>query len=569
MLYKTRKMGRAAAVFAAVIAFMIIAMHGIQAFALTEYIDSWDHWKEAGKPASTWNDVSDAMDQCFSASASLYEAGDADGAYKAINAGYYNYYEVTGFERTAMGHIAGSRKTEVELQFSKAKAVTKSSGTSDELKTELITLMGMVRRDANVLDGITSKDDPPEDTSVTAARLESLMNGGSGSDNSTSESSQASADSTADEGSAESKASVTPGENAVAVGGTGGGWGTFAACFGIILREGLEAILVVGAIIAYLVKKGHKNKLKYVYAGCILAVGASFFSAWLLEQLKLANSANQEIIEGVTALIAVVVLFYVSNWMVSKAEAEAWNKYIEGQVETSAEKGSVFTLGFTAFLAVYREGAEVILFYQPLLDDDESMKMMWGGFAVGCVVLAVVFIAIRFLSVKLPLRPFFLGTSILMFIMSVSFLGSGIKELIEGDVITMTTSDTLTNLIPSNDFFDVLGIYPCWQTLIPQLILITLTIGIFVIQKWKRGNHTECGIVAILFGTIGLHKFYNGKYGKGLLYVVFCWSGIPTVVGLLEGIHYLTETQEEYEEELKPKPKAPKKKPKAEKAGAH
>ena len=565
MIYKARRMSKAAAVLAAVIAFVIIAMHGIQSFALTEYIDSWDHWKEAGKPASTWNDVSDAMDQCFSASASLYEAGDADGAYKAINAGYYNYYEVTGFERTAMGHIAGSRKTEVELQFSKAKAVTKSNGTSDELKTELVTLMGMIRRDANVLDGITSKDDPAEDTSVTAARLEALMSGGSGS--STSDSSAAEA--AADESAAESKSSVTPGENAVAVGGTGGGWGTFAACFGIILREGLEAILVVGAIIAYLVKKGHKNKLKYVYAGCILAIGASFLSAWLLEQLKLANSANQEIIEGVTALIAVVVLFYVSNWMVSKAEAEAWNRYIEGQIETSAEKGSVFTLGFTAFLAVYREGAEVILFYQPLLDDDESMKMMWGGFAVGCVVLAVVFIAIRFLSVKLPLRPFFLGTSILMFIMSISFLGSGIKELIEGDVITMTTSDTLTNLIPTNDFFDVLGIYPCWQTLIPQLILITLTVGIFVIQKWKRGNHTECGIVAILFGTLGLHKFYNGKYGKGLLYAVFCWTGIPTAVGLLEGIHYLTETQEEYENELRPAPKAVNKKAKAAKAEAH
>lgn len=540
---------------AAVLAVLILLSSSITAFASADYIESWNAWKAAGKPAAAWNDVSDAMDQCFSAAASLYESGDKDAAYKAINAAYYNYYEVTGFERTAMGHIAGSRKTEVELQFSKAKTVTKKDGTLDELKTELVTLMGMVRRDANVLDGITSKDDPAEDAGVTAKRLEALMGGSTAE----SESDTSAAESQAETSDDSSKATAV-GENAVSVGGTGGGWGTFAACFGIILREGLEAILVVGAIIAYLVKKGHRSKLKFVYMGCLLAIGASFFSAWLLEQLKLANSANQEIIEGVTALIAVVVLFYVSNWMVSKAEAEAWNKYIEGQISTSAETGSVFTLGFTAFLAVYREGAEVILFYQPLINDDESMKMMWGGFGVGVAVLAVVFLAIRFLSVKLPLKPFFLGTSILMFIMSVSFLGSGIKELIEGDVITMTTSDTLSNLIPSNEFFDILGIYPCYETLIPQLILVTLTVAIFVIQKWKRNNHIECGVVAILLGTLGLHKFYNGKYGKGMLYVLFCWTGIPTVIGFLEGAHYLIESQEEYEEEQRPRPKAPKSK---------
>ena len=562
MSERIRTGGRLAAVMLAVLtALMLTAVQGIQAFAATDYIESWNDWKDAGKPSSTWNDVSDAMDQCFSAAASFYEAGDKDSAYKAINAGYYNYYEVTGFERTAMGRIAGSRKTEVELQFSKAKTVTKKDGTLDELKTELVTLMGMVRRDANVLDGITDKDDPAEDTSVTSARLEALISGGDAASAADSGSESDSASAASDDMS--KAGSVTVGENAVAVGGTGGGWGTFAACFGIILREGLEAILVVGAIIAYLVKKGHKNKLKIVYAGCVLAIGMSFFSAWLLEQLKLANSANQEIIEGVTALIAVVVLFYVSNWMVSKAEADAWNKYIEGQITTSAETGSTFTLGFTAFLAVYREGAEVILFYQPLMSDDESMKMMWAGFGVGCAVLAVVFLAIRFLSVKLPLRPFFLGTSILMFIMSVSFLGSGIKELIEGDVITMTTSDTLTNLIPSNEVFDVLGIYPCYETLIPQLILVTLTVAIFVIQKWKRNNHIECGVVAILLGTLGLHKFYNGKYGKGMLYVLFCWTGIPTIVGFLEGAHYIIESREEYEEELRPKPKAPKAKAKA------
>lgn len=477
----------------------------------------------------TWNDVVDAMDKVIDDAKTSYQSGDADAAYKGINSAYYDYYEVTGFERITMGSISGSRKSEMELQFSACKAIAKKNGSKDSFDTEADKLKSMLREDANKLDGVSgnsTKSDSEESNS---------------------------ADETA------SSAST----------GLGGGSGivVFSACFGIILREGLEAILVVGAIIAYLVKSGHKNQLKVIYIGCVLAVIASFVCAWLLDLLKLANSANQEVIEGITALIAVVVLFYVSNWMVSKAESEAWTKYIDDKVRSSAEMGSAFTLGFTAFLAVFREGAEVILFYQPYATDSESTGMMWLGFGVGCVVLVGVFLAIRFFSVKLPLRPFFLGTSILMFIMSISFLGAGIKELIEGDVIMMTSPDWLSSIIPTNDLFDVLGVYPCLETIIPQLILVAITFMIFVMQKWKRNNKNEAGILAVLFGGVGMHKFYTGKYGQGILYIIFCWSFVPAILGVMEGIHYLTETQEQFEEELKPKkktrkPKEPKNKEK-------
>jgi len=175
------------------------------------------------------------------------------------------------------------------------------------------------------------------------------------------------------------------------------------------------------------------------------------------------------------------------------------------------------------------------------------------------VVLVFVFLAIRFLSVKLPIRPFFLGTSILMFIMSISFLGSGIKELIEGDVIDMTSPEWLQAIIPFNDVLDVLGVYPCFETLIPQLILIFITLMIFMMQGWKEKRHTEAGVLAIVLGGLGIHKFYLGKYGKGLIYAATCWTFIPAVMSIAEGIHYLTETQEQFEAELAPKPKKAKK----------
>lgn len=546
-----RRTVRFAGALLMVLMFCLTALNGMRVSADTEYYKSFDEYKAAGGAVGSWNDIADAIDDVMEASYEMYHNGDKDGAYDAILCTYNFYYETSGFERTVNGY-SGSEVSKAELQFKTARKAVKKGLTEEEIAAEFHTLSEILHKQANHLDGLG--DDGESGLNLTG-ESEPAQTGAA--DSQEGETAQT---------TTKEKTSVTPGANAVPVGGGGSTMLTFFSCFGIILREGLEAILVVGAIIAYLVKSGNKDKLRAVYAGCVLAVICSFVCAWLLNELKLANTANQEIIEGVTALVAVIVLFYVSNWMVSKAEAEAWTKYIDDQVKVSAETGSVFTLGFTAFLAVFREGAEVILFYQPLLKGEDSMKYVWGGFAVGCAVLAVVFVIIRFLSVKLPIRPFFLGTSILMFLMSVSFLGSGIKELIEGDVIDMTSPEWLQSIIPFNDTLDVLGIYPVLQTLIPQLILILITVMIFVMQNWKQKSKTEAGLLAILFGGLGMHKFYLGKYGQGLLSIIFCWTLIPAVVGVMQGVHYLTIPQAQFDEETAPKKRVKKQKPAAEKA---
>ncbi|MBR1443557.1 MAG: FTR1 family protein [Firmicutes bacterium] len=472
-------------------------------------------WGESEGTYANWTELANKMEEVLEGVKKSYAEGDATTAYDQMNRTYYNFYEVEGFEKSAKSYIKSSRKTEVELQFTKCKSSIKKGEPVETVNGYVDGLRDMLKEDAAVLD----------------------EKFGYSSSSSSQESGEAQEN--ADTQTATSTA-----------GGLGSGANatlTFLGCFGIILREGFEAILVVGAIIAYLVKSGNKDKLKFVYLGSVLAILASFGAAILLDQLKLANTANQEIIEGVTALIAVLVLFYVSNWMVSKAEAEVWSKYIEGQVSSSVEKGSLFTLGFTAFLAVFREGAEVILFYQPFLAQGNT-QMVFAGFFAGCAILVVVYLAIRYLSVKLPIKPFFLATSILMFVMSISFLGSGIRELMEGDVIMMTSPDWLAAIIPTNDILDVLGVYPCLETIIPQLLLTTLTFIIFIMTKWKRNNKTEVGILAILFGGLGIHKFYIGKYGKGMLYAMFCWTFIPAVLGIAEGIHYLCMGEEEFKE---------------------
>ena len=446
-----------------VVLFVFLASLGFETVAKAEgeYYATWKEDQASGKPAKTWDDVANAMDTVFEHAKELYKTGDSKGAYDSVNHGYYGYYETTGFERLTLGKISGARKSEVELQFAACKAVTKNGGSTDEFDKEVDKLKSMIRNDAALLDGkkpVASAKGNAKTGSADEATIRQVV----------------------EEVLAEQSGGSTSAATA-----------TFIACFSIILREGFEAILIVGAIIAYLIKaagddKERKKKLtRPVYVGSLVGIVASFALAWLLDVLTLANSASQEIIEGVTALTAVVVLYYVSNWMLSKSESDSWTNYIKSKTETSAKTGSTMALALTAFLAVFREGAEVVLFFQPMLKD-ENISMVWTGLILGFVVLIFVYYAIHAFSVKIPLRPFFTATSILMFLMSISFLGAGIKELIEGDVIVMTSPEWLAGLIPSTELLDVLGIYPILETLIPQLLLLAVTVVVYL--HWRKKN---------------------------------------------------------------------------------
>ncbi|MDR0665418.1 MAG: FTR1 family iron permease [Helicobacteraceae bacterium] len=257
------------------------------------------------------------------------------------------------------------------------------------------------------------------------------------------------------------------------------GIGVLIASLLIMLREGVEAILVIAAIAAYLVRSGNGQYTKSVYVGAVLAILASVAMAYLIAKVISISGAAQEIVEGAAMLTAVVVLFFVSNWMISKSSEESWKGYIEGKVKAAIGKGSVFALSCAAFLAVFREGAEVILFYQGLFAEAQSYEnMVWFGFAIGCAILVFVFAAIRFGSLRLPLKPFFIGTSIFMYLICVAFAGGGVKELQEADVVSVTSVDYVPTI-------DLLGVYPTIETLAPQIALLILAIGSFLYYMRK------------------------------------------------------------------------------------
>ena len=435
------------------------------------YYLTWEEYMTAnGVTDWNYNDLAAAIAGVANHAVDLYEAGEKDEAYTYAKATYWGFYETSGFERNTMNYISGSRVSEVELAFTTLRKAIKKDNGLDAVRAAADSLIEKL-----VTDGLILSPEGPVFAEAAGT------SGGSGA--------------------ARGQAAVLDtyylswDEHREAYGV--GDWNyndlasviaVFLGAFAIILREGLEAILIVGAIIAYLIKTGNSKSVFPVYVGSALGVVCSFIMAGIINML-LAKSAeyhmSQEIIEGIAALTAVVVLFWVSNWMVSKSEAAVWSQYIEGRVASSATTGNVIALGFTAWLAVFREGAEVILFYQPMLAEDRP-DMVWAGFGIGVVFLVVIFLAIRFMSVRLPLKPFFMGTSILMAAMSICFLGAGIKELMEGGVLDgfewAIYSPTWLSWIPYNDVLDVLGIYPLIGTIVPQLILLAITIATFIMH---------------------------------------------------------------------------------------
>jgi high-affinity iron transporter len=257
-----------------------------------------------------------------------------------------------------------------------------------------------------------------------------------------------------------------------------GRWATFFQSFLIILREGFEAILVIGAICAFLLKTGNRARLRSIWTGTALGLVASAATAIVLQTVLRSMPASREIIEGATMLVAVAVLFSVSYWLISKVEAARWQQFIRDKVTNALQHGGGSALAFVAFLAVYREGAETALFYQALFGEGrDTMGPIVLGIVAGAAVLAVVFTLFYRYGVRIPLRPFFAVTSVVLYYMAFVFAGKGIRELQEGNVVPITT-------LPGFPSIPSMGIYNTVETLLAQLLLIVLFVFALVKTFW-------------------------------------------------------------------------------------
>lgn len=247
-------------------------------------------------------------------------------------------------------------------------------------------------------------------------------------------------------------------------------WGAFFESLLIIVREGFEAILIIGAVIAFLLRTGNANRVREVKVGAGLGLIASAVLAVILRTALVNAPASREVIEGATMLVAVLVLFSVSYWLLTKVETAHWQKFIREKIGAALTSRNAAALAIVAFLAVFREGAETALFYQAIfLRGPQVIVPVVLGFGVGAMILVAVWIAFHRFGVKLPLRSFFATTSGLLYALAFVFLGKGIRELQEGNVLSITP-------IGGGPYFEPLGIFPSVETLAAQALLVALAL---------------------------------------------------------------------------------------------
>ncbi|SDC11792.1 MULTISPECIES: FTR1 family iron permease [unclassified Candidatus Frackibacter] len=356
--------------------------------------------------ANSWHNVVNDIEVKINEGLSHYSNGDVKAAKESVTDAYFGPFEGEEMEQAVQRNVGSQNAFKVEYMFTQIKKLMGKGAPKQEVEQMATMLIKELKAYATQLDKVA----PREETSPFSQFIYSFM---------------------------------------------------------IIVREGFEAILIIGAIIAYLIKSGNKDKVKAVYGSTGLAVVASIITAVLLQFVFKISGVGQEILEGVTMLLAMVVLFSVSFWLISKVEAKKWEEYIQGKVEDSLTTGNSFALWSAVFLAVYREGAETVLFYQALIADanKSSYGMIGLGFLVGCVALVAIYLIVRYGSVKLPLKPFFIGTSTLLYYLAFVFAGQGVRELQEAGVVGLGKIE----VIPTISW---LGIYPTWQTLSLQVVLV-------------------------------------------------------------------------------------------------
>lgn len=257
---------------------------------------------------------------------------------------------------------------------------------------------------------------------------------------------------------------------------SGGATTAFAAfnSFAIIVREGLEAVLLIAALLAYLTAVGaaakHRRQLWLgVGAGVLASVGTWFVAATLIP----ISGANRELLEGFTALIAVAVLLYVANWLFQKTYIHDWKNYLRERVGGAMSSGSAFAMAALAFAAVFREGFETVLFYQALMFD-AGVGPILLGFVPGMILIVLIGIGIIRMNAKLPLKKVFGWTNAVLMYLAFVFIGKGIYNLQEGGLFSVTTLP-----LPDHPALrQLFGFYPVVQTVAAQgafLLLIGFT----------------------------------------------------------------------------------------------
>jgi len=255
------------------------------------------------------------------------------------------------------------------------------------------------------------------------------------------------------------------------------------AAFLIYFREGVEAALLVGALLAGVRRLGRADAVRYVHLGWVAALPAGVLTWWLASRVLTVKAADRELSEAVIALLAAAVLFSMSFWMISKVESRRWTGYLRKGLEASLTRRNLALLVGLSFLAVYREAAETVLFTQALLLEAPGRSgEVWGGAAAGLLAVVGLAVLMNRTVVRLPLGPFFAVSSALMCALAISFAGAGIYELVAAGYLRPRP-------VPFPEI-PWMGIHPDLTALGVQLAIVTV-IAVAAVVTLRRPASAE------------------------------------------------------------------------------
>ena len=248
----------------------------------------------------------------------------------------------------------------------------------------------------------------------------------------------------------------------------------FSTSFSIIFREGLESALIIGAILTYLEASRNGQYKKHVYIGILISIIATIITWFFARFVIDITGASKELIEAIAGISAVVVLFWVSFWILNKVETKKWIEFVKAKVWQATTTGSVMVFAMLSFFTVYREGFETVLFYQAMFSFAENMEsFVLLGLVIGLAVIISIVFVIRKLGKKLPLRVLFGLTMGIGAYMSIAFIGNAVREFQEIGYISTTH---LFGIIPRLEInlATMTGIHPTLETTVAQIMLLSI-----------------------------------------------------------------------------------------------
>ncbi|MCZ7574107.1 MAG: FTR1 family iron permease [Ardenticatenaceae bacterium] len=262
----------------------------------------------------------------------------------------------------------------------------------------------------------------------------------------------------------------------------------FGASFTIIFREGLEAVLIIAALLGYL-RSGMQKGRRHVFLGIGLALVATVITWVLLRFIVQVAPVGRELLEAIISFVAVGMMFWVSFWLVNRLDRQRWMEFLHARAWAAMASGNALGLMGLGFTAVYREGFETALFYEVLLNlSNRAEWFVLYGFLAGLIALGVVAWLILRAGQRLPIRTFMRIAVAIVMLLSVAFIGKAVQELQESGLINATSLIGVVPRLP-RPVAEFTGIHPTVETLLAQILLLGVYIAGGVALWWKSNRH--------------------------------------------------------------------------------